>query len=945
MVMWGLAVGALLGWILSDFEAWGAIVGAFLGMGALQWLRVEMRSEIRALIEDERDTLFEVVKLRVAEAVASARPQPVQAVPVAPARAERVRAWADPAPTAVAAVPEAPAGEREEMRTPEPEHWEEPETLSPASSVMEAVRGWVFGGNTIVRVGLIILFVGLSFLARYAAMAGLFPIEFRLALVAAAGIALLVTGFLRRHARPDFALALQGAGVAVIYLTIFGAARFFELLPLLPAFILMLLVCALGCALALLQNSRLLALAAFVGGFAVPLLLGGEGSSVGLFGYYAVLNLAVLALVWRKGWRALGLIAFFATFGVMGAWVATSYTPAEYTTTQAFLILFMLVHVALAVLMARSRPGLGGVVVDSSLLFGPALAGLGIQIALVRHLELGDAFSALGFAAFYLAVGALLRKRGGAAHAILFDAMLAIGVGALTLAVPLALGASWTSSVWAIEGAVAVWIGRRQSRWLPRFFGLALMAVATLFFLSSIGTNVSAIALVGRNTLGAAIVAASLLFAAWLLRAAVDREESALGSLHWEMERLLPVPLFLAGFLMWCLGIGLEASRRLPSQLAGELPMPAIPAGVQGLVILLGMFLSAGAARWVGRRFDWPVATWPSHMTLPVLAAVFAVRLLDGHFILHSPDWMFWLAALAMHVFYLYRNDRVGSSHIGEAVQRMLHIGGVWLLMGMLANCLWFGIDQGQLWGSGWAAVSFLTSGIAALAVLTIWAGRANHADAVGSFRWPLNPHADGYWWQAAVPVAGLVWLGALAVAFTSSGKADPLPYLPLLNPVDLSLALALGGLLLWQRCIARAEPTPQLAVVLAGREGKLSLALLAFLIVNSMWLRLAHHYLGVPWSASSMMADSSVQAGLAILWTLLALGLMLLAHRRAQRQLWLAGATLLGAVVLKLLLVDLSSAAGGQRIIAFIGVGVLMLVVGYFVPLPPKADDGEMAE
>ncbi len=64
----------------------------------------------------------------------------------------------------------------------------------------------------------------------------------------------------------------------------------------------------------------------------------------------------------------------------------------------------------------------------------------------------------------------------------------------------------------------------------------------------------------------------------------------------------------------------------------------------------------------------------------------------------------------------------------------------------------------------------------------------------------------------------------------------------------------------------------------------------------------------------------------------------MVLAHRRVQRPLWLVGAGLLGLVVVKLLLIDLSNAGGAERIIAFIVVGVLMLVVGYFAPLPPKA-------
>ena len=92
-----------------------------------------------------------------------------------------------------------------------------------------------------------------------------------------------------------------------------------------------------------------------------------------------------------------------------------------------------------------------------------------------------------------------------------------------------------------------------------------------------------------------------------------------------------------------------------------------------------------------------------------------------------------------------------------------------------------------------------------------------------------------------------------------------------------------------------------------------------------------------MPWSIDLLLDSVVVQTGLAILWTVLALTLMVVAHRRVRRTLWLIGAGLLALTVLKLLLIDLNAAGGGARIIAFMGVGVLMLVVGYLAPLPPK--------
>jgi uncharacterized membrane protein len=90
------------------------------------------------------------------------------------------------------------------------------------------------------------------------------------------------------------------------------------------------------------------------------------------------------------------------------------------------------------------------------------------------------------------------------------------------------------------------------------------------------------------------------------------------------------------------------------------------------------------------------------------------------------------------------------------------------------------------------------------------------------------------------------------------------------------------------------------------------------------------------------MFASTLVQTSLTIFWTLLALGTMLLAARQHRRAAWLAGAALLAVVVAKLFLVDLSRIGSIERIVSFVGVGLLMLVVGYFSPLPPVKEARE---
>ena len=61
-------------------------------------------------------------------------------------------------------------------------------------------------------------------------------------------------------------------------------------------------------------------------------------------------------------------------------------------------------------------------------------------------------------------------------------------------------------------------------------------------------------------------------------------------------------------------------------------------------------------------------------------------------------------------------------------------------------------------------------------------------------------------------------------------------------------------------------------------------------------------------------------------------------ATKRRLRPLWMLGAALLAAVVAKLFLVDLSALSGLPRVVAFLGVGILLLVIGFLSPLPPAA-------
>jgi uncharacterized membrane protein len=64
----------------------------------------------------------------------------------------------------------------------------------------------------------------------------------------------------------------------------------------------------------------------------------------------------------------------------------------------------------------------------------------------------------------------------------------------------------------------------------------------------------------------------------------------------------------------------------------------------------------------------------------------------------------------------------------------------------------------------------------------------------------------------------------------------------------------------------------------------------------------------------------------------------MIWGARNINRWVWLGGTSLMGLVVLKLFIVDLGNTGTVARIISFLGVGALLLVVGYFAPAPPRS-------
>ncbi|MEC5159575.1 MULTISPECIES: DUF2339 domain-containing protein [unclassified Janthinobacterium] len=933
---------------------------------------------------------------------------------------------------------------------------ETPAWAASADGFAAKAKNWLFTGNLVAKLGLLILFIGVSFLLKYVAAQITVPIELRLAGIALADIALLGWAWRIRESRPGISLPVQGAALAILMMVVFGAFRLYHLIPGGMAFALLLVLTAFTCLLAVLQNAVWLATFGIVGGFAVPILTStGGGSHIGLFSYYAVLNAGVFAIALKRSWRMLNLLGFAFTFVVGTAWGVLKYTPDDYLSAQLFLILFFLFYVGIALAYAaRQAPRLKHYV-DATLVFGTPLLAMGLQYGLVKATPFGMAFSALALGLFYTGLAATLWRRGGN-FKLLTESFLALGVAFGTLALPLALDGRWTSAAWALEGAGIVWVGLRQRRRLAWAFGLLVQAGAWISFLGATSGLHAAAALRENLWLGFLVLAASAFFMAATLRRAPEESGG---------KRLRALSLFfLAAAALWLLAgawteallrtsgatqlnlmsgsavlvavaLGLVAKRMewaaaakfaiavqvigavallarsaddwiaiTPNLLDGPFPSalmlgaalflsswfserqgradadPALSAMATSLLpgaaffwfalvltslaswftalyaapagggfpledwqaayaLLLALFTPLFG--WLARRLAWPTLRWftaPAWLALALASINMLGELYVGG---HLPGRLAWLALAAVWLAgeYLLQLWPRAGWHIATRPLQLLHAvrtGAPWLMIWPVAGqhiSAWLlaGASEQQrlLDLAGWEVSGSWARYLPAWAMMLAVALLARRCRAGG---WPLAP-LETWYRRCLIPLAAL-WSCLLVLDWNLSynGAMAPLPYLPLLNPLDLSTGFAMLLAVTAYRLLRAGQPA--LSPLWQGRVPVIA-GCLIYAWLNLMLLRSVSNYMDVPYRFDAMLASRFVQALLSLAWSVTALVLMRHAALRHARKQWGLGAGLLALVVLKLFLIDLSNVGGIERIVSFVGVGVLMLIIGYLAPYP----------
>lgn len=915
-IIW-VIVGALLGGALSGKG--GALCGALLGwfgcetfnlrsrldkqQTELTWLRRKVSEHMMAFSEEAVPEMD--ARPSMSEHAAPLCRQPMELNPC-----ECSHDVCEPPDMPVGhevSMPASPSTTTEESREEEFLFSCETATPSGPSALESAFRNLISGDNLLVKLGVLILFFGVSFLVKYAALHGLFPLELRLAGAALGGCALLAAGWRVREHRPVYAQVIQGGGIGILYLTSYAALQLYHLIPIVLGFSLLVIICALSAVLAVLQDSRPLAVMGSAGGFLAPELAGiGSASPALLFAFYALLNCGILAIARQRAWRELNLLGFVSTFIVSGLWGARFYQPDFFFSVEPYLVMFFLIYTALPALYARQRHSALDGYIDCTLVFGTPLLAFAFQAELVRHVEYGLAWSALAAGLIYITLAGRFFRSEPERLRSLAEAFLALGTVFCTLAMPLAFEGRWTSAAWSIEGAAMVWVGLRQERRLARAFGYLLLIGSGVLFLSDVGLRSGDWPVLNSFYIGCLLISGAALLSSWLL---------GRGKRFLEAPERLAEPLLFAWGLLWWFGGGvIEISRQVPSDL-----------GCGCLLVFVAFSCLAGD--YLGQRFEWRLPEWPALGLLPVMAGFALLQQVDAVRMpsLHG-GWFGWPLAFAAWYQILYR-DCLRRPHL----QPLFHAASWWLMTLLMAAEVSLRIQRHLPGMETWAICAW--GAVPALMVLLV-------ARFGQRLPWPVRDNLDDYLWIGSGPLAVACWLWLLYANLTQAGNPGPLPYLPLLNPLDGVTLLVLVSLVCW--CRAIQVSLPDLAQGLPRREAGIFLAVTLFVWLNAILLRSIHHWCGVPFTIHGLFGSLTVQSTLSICWSLLALLVMTLATRRELRQIWMAGAGLLGVVVAKLFLVDLAGHGSLARIISFVVVGLLILLIGWFSPVPPRAPQGD---
>jgi uncharacterized membrane protein len=395
--------------------------------------------------------------------------------PAVPAAAETPRAPIPVTPGVAPSTTPAPPPPETERVAPPITPWE-PRPTQPSRSRAE----WesFVGGKLLNRIGAFALIIGVGFFLKYAFDNNWISETVRVLIGAGAGMVCVAAARrARSRGMATFAQGLVGSGIAILYLSVYASFNYYHLVGQPFAFVLMSLVTALTFAQGVAYESLAVGILGWAGGFLTPFMLAtGAPNETGLFGYIAMLDVAVLALsLWKRGWEVLAPLAMGATWLVYCLWHSEYYDAEKLAVAVTFIsiywLLFHAADAARAPVSSTQQPGLRHLLptVNAGILYAV------LYDILERDHHEWTAPATLILAALYGSTVMLVRRNDPRADADRARNLVTVAV-LVVVATAVQYAGFTTVILWSAEAALLAWCG---IRW--RYDYLLTASVVLLF--------------------------------------------------------------------------------------------------------------------------------------------------------------------------------------------------------------------------------------------------------------------------------------------------------------------------------------------------------------------------------------------------------------------------------------------------------------------------------
>ena len=456
---------------------------------------------------------------------------------------------------------------------------------------------WLLGGNWLAKIGVVALVFGIGFFLKLAFDNNWIGETGRVALGLGLGLAFLIAGEYWQKRYPIWSQPITGGGIAILYLSIFAAFSFYQLIPPLPALGLSFLVTVTGAGLALRNESRAIAVLGIMGGFLTPVFLSEHLPDERiLLAYVLVLDLGVLVLATFRNWRWFTLLGLLGSLALFGFWLE-GLDPGLLLAQAGITAIFAIFIVATTLfhIIWKRVP----LPMDLSLMVINATAYFGISYGLLfEDFRLWMGGFTLLLAAIYGILGYVVLKRSQEqVYLSLFS--LAVALIFLTIAIPVQLAGPWVSIAWAVEGTVLIWLSFTLKMNPLRWMGMLVFLIFSawlLFIDTPAAFRADLRPLLNPYTLAYAAGIAATSFSAILLH----RERGALQA--WENN------VFTTFLALGSLFLGL-----------------AVPVQVSGMWIPITWAIEGVALIWLSFRLN----VFQLRLFAMGLFSVMVVRLLD----------------------------------------------------------------------------------------------------------------------------------------------------------------------------------------------------------------------------------------------------------------------------------------------------------------------------